>query len=191
MRWKGWLEAIPGVLVAERLKARREGGQVAGDLDVVAVDPRQRIGICFEIKWPIDAISMTEVLKIEDWVSSAADQTNRLRAELTSGSAAVDMPKGWPAFADITWTWAVATPQQLCLRPVPFDDIYATSFRYMASHGTPTSLNDVIETLISPDLPVEGVHFKIDTMEFRIGWEKVVIDAIGLIENGWKPQAWR
>ncbi|WP_047893294.1 hypothetical protein [Micromonospora sp. RV43] len=175
VKWKDWLGQIPGVLVADRIRARRQDRRTAGDLDVVAVDPSQRRGLCLEIKWPIDAISLPEVTKIEDWVSSAATQVNRLRTELTSGSAVVEMPKGWPAFPEISWTWAVATPQQLCLRPLPFDEIYATSFRYMASHGKPRSLNDVIDTLTCPDLPVDGVDFKIDTIDFLLGRQKVVL----------------
>jgi hypothetical protein len=191
VKWKDWLGQIPDVLVAERIRARRQDRRAAGDLDVVAVDPRQRRGVCFEIKWPIDAISLPEVIKIEDWVSSAAAQVNRLRAELTSGTAAVEMPRGWPAFSEITWTWAVATPQQLCLRPLPFEEIYATSFRYMASHGAPRSLDEVIDTLTSPDLPVEGLHFEIDTRDFMLGRQKVVLDAIGLARSGWMPRSWR
>lgn len=191
VKWKDWLGQIPGVLVAERIRARRQDRQVAGDLDVVAMDPRQGRGVCFEIKWPIDAISLSEVIKIEDWVSSAAAQVNRLRAELASGAAAVEMPRGWPAFSEISWTWAVGTPQQLCLRPLPFDEIYATSFRYLVGHGAPRSLDDVIDTLTSPDLPVEGVHFKIATVDFMLGRQKVVLDAIGLATGGWMPRSWR
>lgn len=189
-KWKDWLDQIPGVLVAERIQARRQSRIAAGDLDVVAVDPRQRRGICFEIKWPIDAISLPEALKVEDWMCSAAAQVNRLRAELASGTATVEMPRGWPTFSEITWTWAVATPQQLCLRPPPFDEIYPTSFRYMASHGHPRSLNDIINTLISPDLPVEGIHFQIDTVDFTFGRQRVILDAIRLATSGWMPQSW-
>jgi hypothetical protein len=155
------------------------------------VDPQHRRGVCFEIKWPIDAISRSEVFKVEDWMSSAATQVSRIRQELTSGAAVVEMPMGWPDFSDVTWTWAVATPQQLCLRPLPFGDIYATSLRYMAGHGRPGSLDDILDTLTSPDLPVEGVHFQIDTVDLMLGRQKVVVDAIGLAMSGWKPRSWR
>ncbi|MEU5903784.1 hypothetical protein ABZ780_05355 [Micromonospora sp. NPDC047467] len=191
VRWKDWLGQIPGVLVAERLRARRQDRAAAGDLDVVAVHPQQRRGVCFEIKWPIDAISLPEVTKIEDWMSAAASQLNRLRAELMSGVAVVDMPKGWPDFSEITWTWAVATPQQLCLRPLQFNEIYGTSFRYMACHGEPRSLDDVVNALVSPDLPVQGVDFQIDAVDFLLGRQRVVLDAIGLAREGWMPRPWR
>ncbi|MGW5364469.1 hypothetical protein [Actinopolymorpha pittospori] len=190
VKWKDWLDGIPGVLVAERIRARRQDRSAAGDLDVVAVDAQRMRGVCFEIKWPIDAISLPEVLKIEDWVSSAAGQVSRLRAELASGMASVEMPKGWPAFSDIAWTWAVATPQQLCLRPLPYDEIYATSFRYMAYHGVARSLDDIIGTLALPDLPVEGTHFQTETLNLEIGRQKVVVDAIGLIPDSWMPRPW-
>ncbi|MFF4891933.1 hypothetical protein [Micromonospora chersina] len=191
VRWKEWLSRIPGALVAERLRARRVGGQVAGDLDVVAVDPRHGQGLCLEVKWPIDAISLPEVAKIEDWVSSAAKQVNRLRTELDSGDATVDLPKGWPAFSDVEWTWAVATPQQLCLRPPPFPEIYSTSFRYVAGHGEPHALAEVIATLKAPDLPVEGVHFTVEPLVIHLGGQRVHLDAIGLVEGSWNLTAWR
>lgn len=190
VKWKDWLGQVPGVLVAERVRAWRSDRRPAGDLDVVAVDPRSRRGVCLEIKWPIDANSLPEVLKIEDWVSSAVTQVSRLRAELDSGSAVVETPQGWPAFAEIDWTWAVATPQQLCLRPIPFDDIHATSFRYMAALGQPRSIDDVIDTLISPPLPVEGVHYQIDTLNLEFDGQKVVLDAIALFPSGWAPRPW-
>ncbi|WP_146223251.1 hypothetical protein [Nocardiopsis sp. L17-MgMaSL7] len=186
-KWKDWLGEIPGVLVSERIRARRQDNRIAGDLDVVAVDPQQRRGVCLEVKWPIDAISLPEVIKIEDWVKSASAQANRLRTELTSGEATVQLPHGWPKFSDIDWTWAVATPQQLCLRPVPFDDIHVTSFRYMTGLDAPSSLDQVIDILISPDLPVENIDFHIGTREFMIGHQKVVLDVIELQDKIWKP----
>lgn len=189
-RWKTWLDQVPGLLVAERIPARRQDQSAAGDLDVVAVDPQQRRGICFEIKWPIDAISYPEVAKIEDWITSAAAQVDRLRADLTSGKAAVAMPRGWPAFFDIDWTWVVGTPQQLGLRPVPFQEIYATSFRYLAGHGIPRTLDDVIDTITSPDLPSDGTHYKLSTIDFMLGRHRVVQDAIGLIRDSWEPRPW-
>lgn len=157
----------------------------------MAVDPQRRRGICFEIKWPIDAISYPEVAKIEDWITSAAAQLDRLRADLTSGKAAVAMPRGWPAFFDIDWTWVVGTPQQLGLRPVPFQEIYATSFRYVAGHGAPRTLDDVIDTITSPDLPSEGIHYEMTTIDFMLGRHRVVQDAIGLIRDSWEPRPWR
>lgn len=190
VKWKDWLSQIPGVLVAERIRARRLDRRVAGDLDIVAVDVQHRRGVCFEIKWPIDATTLSEVMKIEDWVKSAAIQADRLRGELMSGAAVVEMPKGWPAFDEISWTWAVGTPQQLCLRPLSVAGVYATSFRYLAAHGQARSLDDVVEAVTAPDLPVEGRHFEVDTLDFMLGRWKVIQDAIVLKEATWRPHAW-
>ncbi|KDN82306.1 hypothetical protein KCH_58130 [Kitasatospora cheerisanensis KCTC 2395] len=42
------------------------GGQDRRDLDVVVVDPGRRRGLCLEIKWPIEALSLHEVMKVEN-----------------------------------------------------------------------------------------------------------------------------
>ncbi|WP_143832921.1 MULTISPECIES: hypothetical protein [Nocardiopsis] len=84
----------------------------------------------------------------------------------------------------------MATPQQLCLRPLPFNEIYATSFRYMVGLGQPRSLDDVIDMLSSPVLPVEGVHYQIEALNLVFGRQKVVLDAIALLLSGWKPRPW-
>ncbi|MBB4738522.1 hypothetical protein BJY16_001981 [Actinoplanes octamycinicus] len=190
VKWKDWFTGVPGVVVAERIRARRSDRTAAGDLDVVAVDVPHRRGLCLEIKWPIDATTLSEVTKTEDWVNSAALQVDRLRKELQSGTAAVQMPPGWPAFDDIDWTWAVGTPQQLCLRPSPIPNVYSTSFRYLSAHGHPEGIMDVIDTITSPDLPAEGLHFQIDTIDYEIGRWRVIQDAILLKEDGWAPRAW-
>ncbi|MER6691348.1 hypothetical protein [Streptomyces minutiscleroticus] len=186
--WAEWLRATPGALLAERVPATRADGRSAGDLDVVVVDPARRTGVCFEIKWPIEALSLAEAMKVENWVTSAARQLDRLRGELRAGRAAVQLPDGWPAFDSIDWTWCVGTPQQLCLRPLPVPEMCSTSLRYVQALGTPPSLDALTDILVRPDLPLEGKHFKVIRRSFPIGRRQVQLDAIGVSTDLWRPR---
>jgi hypothetical protein len=175
-------------MVAERARVRRGDQTTAGDLDVVAVDPLQRKGICLEIKWPIDAITSEEVQKTEDWVSSAAVQVQRLRGELMADDVKAEFPSGWPMFDDIDWTWAVGTPQQLTIRPAPVDDLHVTSLRYVMSAGIPNHIPQLVALLKDPDLPTEGKHFRIAKAAAPIdGRSMAYVDAIALMVNEWRP----
>ncbi|MGW7523057.1 hypothetical protein [Streptomyces sp. NPDC054783] len=185
--WADWLRATPGVLVAERLPATRADGRSAGDLDVVVVDPAKGVGVCIEIKWPIEAVSLPEAMKVENWVTSAARQLDRLRGELRSGTARVQLPDGWPAFDSIDWTWCVGTPQQLCLRPLPVPEMHATSLRYVQALGTPPGLDALVDILVKPDLPREGEHFAVSKRSFPVGRRQVHLDTIGVSTDRWRP----
>jgi hypothetical protein len=48
-----------------------------------------------------------------------------------------------------------------------------------------------VDTLKTPDLPVEGVHFEIETLDLILSRQKVSVDAIGLAEGSWTPRAWQ
>ncbi|MED7950719.1 hypothetical protein [Streptomyces sp. BE303] len=186
--WTEWLGGVPGALVADQVPAYRTDGKLAGDLDVIAVDPVRRVGLCVEIKWPIDAVTSTEVVKIENWATSAARQLDRLRGELRSNMATVDLPVGWPPFDGIDWTWCVGTPQQLCLRPLPVPDMFSTSLRYLHGLGRPSALPQVVDILRKPVLPSEGVHFQITRKTIRIGPRLVHLDTIGMSPYQWQPR---
>ncbi|MFH8557281.1 hypothetical protein ACH4FE_27325 [Streptomyces celluloflavus] len=186
--WTEWLRATPGALVAERVPATRADGRSAGDLDVVAVDPARRVGLCFEIKWPIEALSLPESMKVESWATSAARQLDRLREELRTGTATALLPSGWPPFESIDWTWCVGTPQQLCLRPLPAQAMHVTSLRYVQALGTPPGLATLSDALVRPDLPTEGVHFKVARRSFPVGSRQVHLDALGLVPGRWRPR---
>ncbi|MET8376749.1 hypothetical protein [Streptomyces microflavus] len=186
--WAEWLRGVPGLLVAERVPAFRADGKPAGDLDVVAVDPVLRIGLCVEVKWPIDAVTSAEVMKVEDWATSAGRQLDRLRGELSSGVATPELPAGWPAFDRIQWTWCVGTPQQLCLRPLPVPDMSVTSLRYLLALGQPSGLPPVLDILRMPILPTAGVHFWVERRSVPVGSRRVDLDAIGVAPYRWRPR---
>ncbi|MDP9613106.1 hypothetical protein [Streptomyces demainii] len=186
--WATWLSNIPGVKVLERVKVRRIDGKPAGDLDVIAIDPTDGLGLCFEIKLPIDAVMRREVEKIEDWVKSAANQLDRIRAELASGGAVAKTPKEWPSLGDLDMAWGVGAPQQLSLTPVGVEDMFSVSLRYLLAAGEPTSLRSLVELLRCPDLPLRGLHFSEESLVYEVGRRKLLVDAVRLREFGWRPR---
>lgn len=187
--WADWLRTTPGVLVAERVPVVRGDGRSAGDLDVVVVDPEQHVGLCLEIKWPIEALTLTEVNKVETWVTSASHQLDRVRGELRSGEAEARFPRDWPAFESLDWTWCVGTPQQLCLRPVPVPNMFSTSLRYVHALGSPPGLNALVGVLRNPDLPVRGVHFRVGRKSLSLGRHLVHMEVIGIdASTQWRPR---
>ncbi|WP_428814847.1 hypothetical protein SALCHL_002804 [Streptomyces albus subsp. chlorinus] len=186
--WEDWFAAIPGVSARSGVKVLRADGKRAGDLDVIAVDTKNKLGICLEIKWPIDGVTRREVGKVESWVTSAADQLGRVRGELESGTAVAELPGGWPQLSEIEMTWGVGTPQQLCLRPISVQGIYPTSLRYLIESGDPPSLRSVVEMLKRPDLPKRGLHYSEEAFTLRMGHYAVVVDRVGLRQFGWRPR---
>ncbi|MFI1953186.1 hypothetical protein ACH437_15270 [Streptomyces xinghaiensis] len=186
--WAEWLRATPGTVVAERVTATRTDGRSAGDLDVVVVDPSSCVGLCLEIKWPIEALSLPEAMKVENWATSAAHQLDRLRAELRAGTATAHLPGDWPPFESIDWTWCVGTPQQLCLRPLPTPEMHSTSLRYVQALETPSDLSALVGVLQKPDLPVEGVHFEVAKRSFSVGRRQVHLDVLGMSVDRWRPR---
>jgi hypothetical protein len=185
--WTDWLRAIPSVLVAEGVSARRADGQLAGDLDVVAIDPVRRVGLCIEVKWPIDAITWSEVARIDRTITSAAAQCARLRHELETGLAEVEMPESWPRFEDIEWTWCAGTAQQLTTVPMPVDDVHATSLRYLLALGTPTDLESLSKVLRDPSLPRYGRDFIKVRERNDIEGYSLDVEAIVLLKRAWAP----
>ncbi|MFI1563847.1 hypothetical protein ACH4ZX_12440 [Streptomyces sp. NPDC020490] len=186
--WETWLASIPGVEARSNVRVRRGDGKPAGDLDVIAVDAENGLGLCLEVKWPVDAVTRREVEKVETLVTSAADQLGRVRDELQSGTAVATLPAGWPQLSELDMTWGVGTPQQLCLRPVSVQGICATSLRYLLEAGDPPSLRSVVELLKHPDLPTRNLHFYEEAFSLRLGHREIIVDRIGLRQFGWRPR---
>ncbi|UOZ07722.1 hypothetical protein [Amycolatopsis sp. WQ 127309] len=90
--WATWLRKIDGTRVAERLKVRNATGRIVGDLDVVAVDATTMRGVVFEVKSPIDAVTLPETLKIEENIAAAARQLGHIREILGAGESKVELP---------------------------------------------------------------------------------------------------
>lgn len=187
--WGLWLGQIPRVKVAERLKMHGQDRRtVAGDLDLLAVDPDIGKGTIFELKWPIDALTLPETLKTDSNIMDACRQLGKNRRMLRDEEAMVKMPPGWPAFNDVQWTWAVGTPQQLYTGPLPEPEMFATSFRYVKSLGTPGTIETLINALRKPDLPRLGEHYTIGKVTMHLGRYVIHYDTIHALDKPWRPQ---
>jgi hypothetical protein len=186
--WGRWLAQIPRVKVAERLKMRGPGGRTAGDLDLVAVDPDAGKGIVFELKSPIDALTLPETEKTDGNILDACRQRGKNRRMLRDGEATAKMPPGWPAFSDVQWTWAVGTPQQLYTGPLPEPEIFATSFRYVKSLASPGTIEAMITALRKPDLPRLGQHYRVKKAVMQLGRHAVHRDTIHALDTTWTPR---
>lgn len=186
--WAVWLRAIPGTQVAERLKVRNAAGKTVGDLDVVALDSSTTSGVIFEVKWPIDAVTLPEVLKTDDAIVAAARQLGQVRRLIATEEADVELPRGWPAFREVDWTWCVGTPQQLTTRPLPEPGITATSMRYLASLDVAGRLTDVIELLNTPDWPKVGDHYVVRKTTLELDRHRLHVDSIHMRDVDWLPR---
>lgn len=187
--WAVWLAQIPRVKVAERLKLRGPDGRtVAGDLDLLAVDPEARKGIILELKWPIDALTLPETTKIDSGIMDACRQLGKNRHTLRGGENTVKLPADWPAFGDVEWTWVVGTPQQLYTGPLPEPEMFATSFRYVKSLGNPAAIEALINAVRKPDVPRLGLHYTVEKATIRLGRYDIRWDAIHLWDVPWSPR---
>ncbi|MFI7670814.1 hypothetical protein, partial [Nocardia sp. NPDC049526] len=184
-----WIGRIPGVKAVERVKLKSPSGRVLGDLDVVAIDPDLRRGIIFEVKWPIDAVTLNEALKTEEWIAAAASQLAGCRRLLNTPDSDVQFtfPSGWPELRDVEWEWCVCTPQQLSPRPLSEPDMTATSFRYLTSLAAPSSLDDIVKILRKPDYPKLGKHYAVERIRIELDRHVINMDAIGVLDIDWLP----
>jgi hypothetical protein len=188
--WALWLAQIPRAKVAERLKLRAPDGRtVAGDLDLLVVDPDVGKGIVLELKWPIDALTLSETLKIDNNILDASRQLGKNRRVLLDGEATVKMPPGWPAFGDVEWTWGVGTPQQLYTGPLPESEMFTTSFRYVKSLGNPGTIEALINAVRNPDVPRLGQHYTVKKTTMHLGRYVIRWDTIDASDLPWRPRS--
>ncbi|MFG3545479.1 hypothetical protein [Streptomyces clavifer] len=187
--WGKWLGAIPGVKVSEGAKVRTPTGQVAGDLDVVALDPVTRKGLILEIKWPIDALTLAETSKTDQIIMLASTQLGKVRRLLVAKEVRAKLPPDWPAFDEIDWTWGVGMPQQLTSQPLPESEMFATSFRYVSHLAPINSLPELISVLKNPVVPELNKHYKIGNITIPLQQRHSVrIERLECIEIDWIPE---
>jgi len=189
--WAKWFRSVGGTQVAERLKVRNATGKIVGDLDVVALDATTMRGAVFEIKSPIDAMTLPETLKTEDNITAAARQLGRVRELLTEGESEVQLPRGWPAFRDVEWTWCVGTPRQLTARPLPEPEMTAISMQYLASLREVGTLTDVLSLLEKPDWPQVGSHYTVQKTTIELDRHRIHMDSLHLKDVDWLPRVRR
>jgi hypothetical protein len=183
-RWADRLRAIPGTLVAERLAVRNSSGQKVGDLDVAAFDPGSNLMIIIETKWPVDAHTLRETLKVDRAIADGCKQLSRIRAAIEAG-ATVQWPTGWDVRGNTNFLWWVGTAQQLASSPeARAHDIRTTSLRLL-EHILPAapSLADLRERIEHFPLPRPGSEYEIIDQAVRVGKYRITFPALGMLDK--------
>jgi hypothetical protein len=177
-RWADRLRAIPGALVAERVPVQNSSGQKIGDLDVAAFDPGRNLVLVVETKWPVDAHTLRETIKIDDAIEDGRQQVSRIRTAIADG-ATVRWPTGWNIKPDTVFRWWVGTAQQLATRPGHNSgDIRTTSLRLL-EHVLPAfSLADLQERLEHFPLPRPGSEYELIDQTVRAGRYRFTFPAL-------------
>lgn len=148
------LTRVPNVHVAKEVKVLHPGGKVAGDLDVVAVDPQDRLVAVFEVKWQLEPDGALEIDRVEKQVADGQAQILRLMTGLRNESLKVRWPAGFPDVSSFDWQWFVITSNVI---PV----IRGTGEAIARSHRVLTlmalressTLREVCTVLTDPPIP--------------------------------------
>lgn len=165
------LESVPNVLVASQVKVYDHSDRAAGDLDVVVVDPDDRLVAVFEVKWQLDPDGAKEIDKAEAQAEVGQAQIRRLSSGLRDGSLEVDWPADWPDVGGWEWQWFVVTSNVIPLTRTSPGEAPARSHllltRMALRAGEP--LRRVCELLSNPPLPEEGKEFLVQTSTHSLG----------------------
>lgn len=191
-RWAERLRAIPNCLVGEGVQVKDAHGRSMGDLDVVAWDPRARTMAIFETKWPVDAATLTESIKVDAVFDKGRAQLTRLRAAIEVGSATVIWPRSWNVADDRVVFWWVGSAQQLDSRPPPPDDgIGSTSLRMVEQLLPADGLDDLMSRLANFPLPRVGVEYELQPCHVRAGDLTIHYDGLAMLGRPPLPPAER
>lgn len=141
-------------LVGKRIRAVRTNGQPAGDLDVVALDPRTGAAAIFEIKWHIAADGNEEVYRLERAAIEKRKQVARLRGEIEAGTASVLWPSDWPNVDMANARWFILTRDVLAMRSVSDDDVTLRSNQLLSrTLRKDATVGELIDALDNPPIP--------------------------------------
>lgn len=173
-----------GTITARGIKVFDEGGQVVGDLDVVAADPNEGLGVAVEVKWPSPPDSLKEVSKAEDEIRKGQAQLLRLKRALASARGRAALPRGWPAFADLEWRWlVVCRGHQPCTPALITHEIPVVS-RDRVWYSLEASLGNSLRALLDGvGLPVEGRDFDRKWSDVRFGGWRARVE--GIVLHAW------
>ncbi|MBU4188872.1 MAG: hypothetical protein KJ817_11805 [Actinobacteria bacterium] len=191
-RWAQRLRSVPGCRVATELPVKDAAGRLLGDLDLVAWDPVGQVQLIVETKWPVDAATLAEGLKVDATIDKGRAQIARIRACIESGNGTVVWPRDWHVPSDTRASWWVGTAQQLDSRGV-FDGngIGATSLRQVEQLLPAASLADLVSRLAAFPLPRRGVEYILKSMVVQAGDLTVHFKALGLLGDPPVPPAGR
>jgi hypothetical protein len=173
------LERVSGSRSAKNVGLVGVGGVRVGDLDVVLVDPSQRLMVVFEVTWQIGPDGAVEIGRALQKAAEKREQVARNRAHLAQGTATARWPTGWPDVSGFATRWYVLTRDVLPL-DAPRGDIVIRSHQLLASMLRPgTSLDDLVRLLDDPPTPpAELTQLQSGDLKFgayRIEWTQVTV----------------
>lgn len=104
----GLFEGYP-FKVAKGIKLFRSNKSVAGDLDVVVLDPSDRVVLVFEVKWHLPVDGAREINAALARAMDGQRQARAIRAGLEAGHLRPRWPQGWPDPTGWHWHWFILT----------------------------------------------------------------------------------
>ena len=173
------LGRIDGVRIATNVRLRSATGRHLGDLDVVVIDPSERLMVVFEVTWQIGVDGAVEIARALGKATAKRQQIARYRALLGSVPTAARWPVGWPDVDGYAIRWYVLTRDVLPLDEPP-DDVLIRSvqmLRWMLKAGS--TLDDLVILLDHPPTPpheagpvIEG---DLKFGRYRLTWTQVAM----------------
>jgi hypothetical protein len=176
------LAAHDGVATSRAIKVVDGSGTVLGDLDVVAMDPRDKVAVAIEVKWPSPPDSLQEVSKAEDEIAKGQAQLATLKSLLLKGLAEARLPASWPQFSELSWSWLVVCRGHQTSTPALVQHEITPISRDRLWYAMGDSLAQTIRDLRQGRrLPKEGSDFKRVWRQKRLGDRDLQIEALELL----------
>jgi hypothetical protein len=147
------LGRVGKVRLATNVRLRSATGRHLGDLDVVIIDPSERLMVVFEVTWQIGVDGAVEIARALGRAAAKRQQIARYRALLGSVPTAARWPGDWPDVDGYAIHWYVLTRDVLPLEEPP-DDVVIRSvqmLRWMLKAGS--TLGDLVKLLDHPPTP--------------------------------------
>lgn len=168
----------PDVLLGRRVKVLRHDGSTAGDLDIVACEPRTGSAVILEVKWGLAADGNAEAYRVERAALEKRAQVIRLRHQIDSGEATPRWASNWPDLTRYDIRWYVITHDVLVTRQIDDDDITIRSYQLLNRTLPPDSgIEQLIAALDSPPMPPEDLC-RTEWDRIRYGDVRVEIESI-------------
>jgi hypothetical protein len=186
----GLMRTISGVEVRSNIEVRGAGGRSLGDLDVVALDMRRRIGVIIEVKWPAPPDHIVEIFRLEVILAAALARSAKLKDILTRGEATVrGWPDDWPQFHEVQWRWVVLVKDHLAYSDrLRRHEVRSTSWELLWARCADTLSETLARLEPDSDLPEEGVDFTRVWRRMSLPPYTVDIEGIELVPRAGDPR---
>lgn len=176
--WVSRLAALPDVEVLREVKLKRSDNSDGGDLDVVALDRHRGVGMVVEVKSQLPAATVREGLKLDEVMEKAAVAQDRRSAELARGALSARLPRHWPAFDAVDWTWVVGTPRQLPSRITEALDLVGWLTLRLIDRVRPVSLADLCDLAMDLPVPEPERDFNVGLAEVDLSIYSVLVETL-------------